>query len=489
MYTYQDLLKVGEDEIAKGEFCKKAIEDFRASAEYKSAQEGEAYYAKHNLTIEAFQKFLYTLSGRQIADLWSANYKLKTLFFRRLVSQQVQYVLGNGLTLSDMGNKDKLGRNFDFQLQTAAKKAMVGGRSFGFWNFDHVEVFGYADTPSEPGFYPLYDEITGDTIAGIRFWYKSIGNAMIFRSTLYEIDGYTEYSKKDEEAVQIIEPKRGYKRTTAATAAGGVELITDENYNRLPIVPLYANDTRESELVGIRECIDCYDLIKSGLANTIDDNADFYWVLKNSGGLDDEGLAEFVHKMKTVKAAVTTGDNVDVEAHTMEIPTDARRAMLEILRADIYEDFQALDVKTLSAAAKTTQEIQAAYQAQDNKCADFEYFIIDFVQQILELAGIDDNPTFVWNKVVNQQEQTQTILLAAEYLTDETIIKHLPFLTPEEADEIIAQRDAESMATFGGVDTKLADMLKIFADKGDEGVDMLKDYIAGKKAGTDLEDK
>ena len=32
-------------------------------------------------------------------------------------------------------------------------------------------------------------------------------------------------------------------------------------------------------------------------------------------------------------------------------------------------------------------------------------------------------------------------------------------------------------------------MLKIFADKGDEGVDMLKDYIAGKKAGTDPEDK
>lgn len=448
MYTYQDLLKVGEDEIAKGEFCKKAIEDFRGSSQYKSAQEGEAYYAKHNLTIEAFQKFLFTLSGRQIPDVWSANYKLKTLFFRRLVSQQVQYVLGNGLTLSDINNKAKLGKDFDFKLQTAAKRAMAGGVAFGFWNLDHLEVFGFADTPAEPGFYPLYDEITGEIMAGIRFWYKNIGNTTIFRSTLYEIDGYTEYAKHNEEATQVLQSKRGYKRTTAATAAGGVENVIDENYNRLPIVPLYANDTRESELVGIRECIDCYDFIKSGLANTIDDTADFYWVLKNSGGLDDAGLAEFVHRMKTVKAAVTTGDDVSVEAHTMEIPTEARRTMLEVLRSDIYEDFQALDVKSLSAAAKTTQEIQAAYQAQDNKCADFEYFIIDFVQKILELVGIDDNPTFVWNKVVNQQEQTQTILLAAQYLTDEAIIKHLPFLTPEEQDEIIKQRDAESMATF-----------------------------------------
>lgn len=448
MYTYQDLMNVGEDEKAKGALCRKAIDDFRASDEYRAAQEGEAYYAKHNLTIEAFQKFLYTLSGAQIADVWSANYKLKTLFFRRLVSQQVQYVLGNGLILSDAKNKEKLGRDFDFQLQTAAKRAMAGGRAFGFWNFDHIEIFGYADTPSQPGFCPFYDEMTAELAAGVRFWYKRLGDTTILRMTLYEPDGYTEYQQTNNDEVRVLQPKRGYKRTTISTPAGGVEAVIDANYGRLPIIPLYANDCHESELVGIRECIDCYDFIKSGLGNTIDDTADFYWVLKNSGGLDDEGLAEFVHRMKTVKAAVTTGDDVSVEAHTLNVPTDARRTMLEILRSDIYEDFQALDVKTLSAAAKTTQEIQAAYQAQDNKCADFEYFIIDFVQQILELAGIDDNPTFNWNRVVNQQEQTQTILLAAEYMTEESVIKHLPFLTPEEQDEIIQQRAAEGMSAF-----------------------------------------
>ena len=105
-------------------------------------------------------------------------------------------------------------------------------------------------------------------------------------------------------------------------------------------------------------------------------------------------------------------------------------------------------MNTLSAAQKTTQEIQAAYQAQDNKCADFEYFIIDFVQKILELAGIDDNPTFNWNRVVNQSEQTQMILSAANYLSDEMIIKKLPFLTPEEAKEVIAQREQEGYSAF-----------------------------------------
>ncbi len=65
--------------------------------------------------------------------------------------------------------------------------------------------------------------------------------------------------------------------------------------------------------------------------------------------------------------------------------------MLELLRKDIYEDLQSLDVNTLSAAAKTTQEIQAAYQSMDNKCADFEYAVLDFVKNILDLAGTEEN--------------------------------------------------------------------------------------------------
>ena len=445
MKTFQDLLKISDN--AKGKFCRQAVDEFMQSAEYKQARDGESYYNKHNSTIEHFQKLLYTLTGKQVQDVFSANYKLKTLFFRRLVSQQVQYVLGNGMTLKNMKNKKKLGVNFDFMLQTAAKRAMASGRAFGFWNLDHMEVFGFADTPKDAGFCPLYSEKTAELEAGVRYWFKNVGDDVIFRATLYEADGYTEYSQKNNDEVEILEPKRAYKRTELKDGTGNIEAVMDENYSKLPIVPLYANDSQESELVGIRECIDCYDYIKSGLANDIDDTAGFYWVIKNTGGMDDTDLAMFLQRMKTTKAAMVDGDQgVSAEAHTLDVPHEARSAMLELLRKDIYEDFQSLDVNTLSASAKTTQEIQAAYQSQDNKCADFEYYIIDFCQKILQLAGIDDNPSFVWNRVVNQLEQTQMILQAAQYLTEDMIIKKLPFLTPEEVDEVLKQRDKEGMS-------------------------------------------
>lgn len=449
MRTYQDLVAVGESNLARGGFCVSAVNEFMGSAEYAGAVAGEAYYAKHNITIEKFQKMLFTLSGREVPDIWSANYKLKTLFFRRLVSQQVQYVLGNGMTLNDAKNKEKLGKDFDFALMTAAKHAMASGVSFGFWNVDHLEVFGYADTPSQPGFMPLYDENTAELQGGIRYWFKMVGNDRIGRYTLYEPDGFTEYVKKGSDEVTVLEDKRAYKLVRSVLANGQVEDEFGENYTSIPIVPLYANDLHESELVGIRECIDCYDYIKSGLANDIDDTSGFYWILKNTGGMDDVDLAEFIKRMKTVRASVVDGDDgATAEAHTLEVPCEARKTMLELLRKDIYEDFQTLDVSTLSAAAKTTQEIRAAYQAQDNKCADFEYFVIKFCDRILALAGIDDEPSFRWNRTLNETEQTNMILAAANYLTDEAIIKHLPFLSPEEADDIITKRNSESAGRF-----------------------------------------
>lgn len=441
MKTFQDLEKAS----AIGTFCQDAIAEFKKTSKYQMAKIGEAYYNKHNLTIEAYQKTLKTMSGGLVPDTISANYKLKTLFFRRLVLQQVNYVLGNGLTLQEESNKEKLGKDFDFQLMTASKRAMASGVAFGFWNLDHLEVFGYADTPSEAGFCPLYDENTGKLRAGIRFWSRFVDDEEILRMTLYEEDGYTEYRANDKD-VSVLKEKRAYIRTTKQIMDGFVEETIDENYGTLPIVPLYANDSHESELVGMRESIDCYDLIKSGLANNIDDSSDLYWVLKNTGGMDDVDLAQFLQRLKTVKGAVLDGDmGVDAEAHTIDIPVNARSTMLEVLRKDIYEDFQALDVNTLSASAKTTQEIQAAYQSQDNKCADFEYYVLDFVQSILELAQINDTPSFVWNRVVNQAEQTNIVLMASNYLTDEAVIKHLPFLTPEEADKIIKDRNNNAM--------------------------------------------
>lgn len=443
MKTFQNLAALNNDEGRRKKFTFEVIEDHKDSTAYKVASIAEKYYAKKNVTIMAFQKVLYNMHGQAVPDMWSANYKLRTHFFRRFVTQQVQYVLSNGVTFQEESTKEKLGHKFDTQMQKAAKKAMVDSVAFLFWNNDHVEVFGFADTPTDPGFAPLYDEDTGALMAGVRYWHP---DEKTTRATLYEVDGYTNYKKVDDK-ITVIEEKRAYKKTTISTKADGISRIINENYSAFPIVPLYANDLHESELEGNRETIDCYDYIKSGLANDIDDTSGFYWALENSGGMDDVDLAKFRERMHTVKAA-TMDDGVKATPHTIEIPTEAREKMLELLEKDLYKDFQIVNVEALAASAKTATEIRAAYQPMDDKCGDFEYFLIDAIHGILALAGIDDEPTFHYNRITNQTEETNMIISAAAYLGDELTLKKLPFLTPEEIDERIKEMGNESMNRF-----------------------------------------
>ena len=444
MRTYQNLAAISESEGKLKKFVFDAIAEHKESAAYKAAVIAEKYYARKNVTIMAFQKMLYNMHGQQVPDMWSANYKLRTHFFRRFVTQQAQYVLSNGVTFQNKDTKDKLGKKFDTQLQRAAKKAMVDHVSFLFWNLDHVEVFCFADTPTDPGFVPLYDADTGALRAGVRYW---MPDEKTTRATLYEEDGYTEY-KKEEDAVSIMAEKRSYKKTVVSTKADGVSGERNENYSAFPIIPLYANDLHESELEGHRESIDCYDYIKSGLANDIDDTSGFYWVLKNSGGMDDVDIAKFRERMHTVKAAVLDDDSAAAEAHTLDVPIAAREKMLEILKEDLYQDFQIVNVEALSASAKTATEIRAAYQPMDDKCGDFEYFLIDAIQSILSLAGIDDEPSFKWNRIANQTEETNMIMTASVVLGDEWTLKKLPFLTPEEVEEIIKDKGDAALNRF-----------------------------------------
>ena len=97
MITYQDMQK----ELSQGtkitDFIKRAIEEHKGSEAYAVAEVADAYNRHKNLTILAYQKFLYTASGKAVADNYSANYKLRTNIFNRLVRQQNQFLLGNGV--------------------------------------------------------------------------------------------------------------------------------------------------------------------------------------------------------------------------------------------------------------------------------------------------------------------------------------------------------------------------------------------------------
>lgn len=453
MKTYQDLEAIGLSEKDRMAFIRSVVDEHKTSADYQIAVDAELYYAKRNPTILRAQKYVYDEQGIQVPDIWSSNYKLTHGFFRRFVLQQVQYVLSNGVTFQNKATKKKLGANFDNRLQEMAKKAMTDGVSFGFWNLDHLEVFHFADTPKSPGFSPLYDRDSGLLRAGVRYWctIDSGGTATnkTERFTLYEQEGYTDYIQREGADMEPMGPRKPYSVTTRANGLGVVESVTGENYPGFPIIPMWVNDLKESEIIGIRPSIDCYDFISSDLAGDISDSNGFFWTLNNAQGMDDVDLVKFVKKMNVVRAAAL-GRDVTAEPHTLEVPVDASMRMLELLRADMYQDMMLLDIDKALSGDKTATSIRMAYQQQDDKSGDFEYCIRDFIARLLNLLGIDDEPSFQWNRIANQMEETQMVMMAASELDSEAILDKLPWITPEEAEEILKRRAADDLGRFDG---------------------------------------
>ena len=445
MITFQDMQK----ELANGEkitnFLKRVIESHKGSNAYVMAKIADEYNRHHNLTIMAYQKFLYTASGKAVVDNYSANYKLRTNIFNRLVRQQNQFLLGNGVKWGKDDTSDKLGADFDNKLQDAGEKAIVHGESFGFWNLDHVEIFSLLE------FAPLLDEETGAIMAGVRFW--QLDDSKPLRATLYEIDGYTDYiwrndGKSDGE---VLNEKRKYIVKTKGTNADGMEIYDGENYPTFPIVPLWANEYKQSEFEGMRENIDAYDLIKSGFCNNIDDASEIYWIIQNAGGIDEVDIAEFMHKLKT-KHAVNVDDDQKAEPNTINIPTDAREKVLDRLRADMYEDFMALDTKNLADGAVTATQIQASYEPMNEKADGFEYCINNFISKIMELAGVDDKPTFTRSMIINATETIQTILQGAQYLSADYVTEKILTVLGDgdRVDDVLKEMDGEDINRFGG---------------------------------------
>ena len=132
MKTYQDLTSVGEVEQKRMDFVLEAIRQHKQSEEYRIAKDAELYASGRNATIMNYQKLLYTLTGKAVPDNYSANHKCASGFFKRFVTQEAAYLLGNGITFENDATKDKLGKNIDSVLYKSAKSARIQAVSFGF---------------------------------------------------------------------------------------------------------------------------------------------------------------------------------------------------------------------------------------------------------------------------------------------------------------------------------------------------------------------
>lgn len=442
-YTYQDWEAAAENE--RPQLLEKVIRAYKASDDFKRALMATRYFnaendAVHEKVMLKARSYLTKDGKAAFTHETIVGNRIVSNFLFRFVTQQNQYLLGNGVTLSDGAQKEKLGLGFDKQLEQMGEKALLHGVCWAYFNLDHVEIIPAANGEGA-GFAALYDERTGAPMVGVQFWQMNGKKPMYVR--LFEKDGLTEYVKtKDDKQLRETAAKRPYKVTRAVDAAGEDVIGTDNYGGVLPLVPLYANGERRSEFTdAIQSKIDLYDRIISDFGDNLDRANDVYWVLNNFGGTTRE-IAEMIEQINQLKVISNISDGVGsgstAEPFAFEVPYNARKTALELLRKELYNDYMALNMDELTGGSLTNVAIETAMTNLNLKCDRFEWQAFNAVQALLALAGIEtEQIKFKRQSLVNKSDIVQDIAAMREDIDLETALKLNPYIEQEQIDQIM----------------------------------------------------
>lgn len=472
-YTYQDWLAMG----GGGETASLIVQSYRRSEFFRTAMDNAMRFngdnpelaKKYRVQIQTTEKKdANGIVHKKAQRLNAPGYRIATSMLFRFVCQQVQYLLSNGVTLENAETKARLGMGFDKALQEMDERAILQGVCYGYWNMDHVEILPAA-VDKWSGTVALLDEMTGGIGVVIQFWQLSSARPLYMR--VFEADGLTVYNTTRDGKIEVLHPKRVYKQQVI-TDAIGERVVGEENYAQLPVIPMYANSEKRSEVTpSIRTKLDAYDRILSDFGDNLDRANDVYWVLNNFGGSTDQAL-QMIQEINELKIAMTVSDglgNATAEPKTIEVPYTARQVALELLEKALYADFMAMSMDELTGGSLTNVAIQAAMTNLNLKCDRNEWQVFRFVQQILSLIGVEtEEIRFKRLQLTNRQETVQDIYTMRQDIDRRTALKLNPYIDQEEIEDIIANVSAEEVSGQPSMDA----LQRLLDDQGgDNGVD------------------
>jgi hypothetical protein len=461
-YTYQDWERTPE--FRRAEMIEKIILQYKTSADFTTALLAKEYFRGENGAVMKkviLEKGRYKVEtrdedGRKVTRFVErekpiVGARLPGSFLFRFITQQNQFLLANGVTLETPEQKARLGLGFDKTLEQMGEQALLCGVCWGFWNMDHLEIISAAQD-SLSGFVTLLDEETSTPMVGIQFWQIDAKRPLHVR--LFELDGLTVYRKGDN-GLDVISPKRPYTLTVSRDALG--EMVTGgSNYSRLPLIPLYANSERRSELtLSIKAKIDAYDRIASDFVDNLDKANDVYWVLNNWGGTltDMQDMLDTVRRTGIIaNQSDGTGSSSTAQPHAFEVPYEARQIALKILEKELYKDYMAVSMDEITGGSLTNVAIKASMTNLNLKADRYEWQVFQFVQQLLAMVGVTtEQIRFHRQEIVNRSEIVQDITAMRGDIDHETALKLNPYIMPEEVDEIMQNVAAEQLSGLPSV--------------------------------------
>lgn len=360
------------------------------STKKRLAKVGQRYYeADHD--IKDYRIFFFDADGVLKEDKAKSNIKIAHPFFTEIVDQIVPYMIPGDKPFikSDTPElQELLDTYFDEDFVAELSEVLSGTQVKGFdFMFAHKGVedgrthFQSADSL---GVVECEAKYTSDHKDYIIYYYvdrlDKDGNRII-NIRVYD-DKFVYYYTRINDGEIKPDKSSGESREPHSVYTIGKKSY-GESYGTIPFFRLDNNKKQFSALKPIKALIDDYDLMNAGLSNNIQDTNEALYVVR---GFQGDNMDELMQNIRA-KKHIGVDEEGGVDIQTVDIPTDARKAKMEIDEKNIYRFGMALNTVGLKDTNATTNlAIKAAYSLLDLRAAKLEKRLKPFLRKIIKVV-------------------------------------------------------------------------------------------------------
>ena len=446
-----------------------AVEGFSKSKRLARALECRKYYATENPDIAERRKVyagvnvvedaetpVNTLQAVAKENQFAANEKVSSSFFRDITDAKVQYLAGEGADINalDDSGADTITRITDAIGMNQLKRIEQEGLTealiyrFGYTYMNVVNGAIHLENVPYTEVIPFKDR--RDNLEAVIRWYGR-GEKEYAEYHTASMIFYFERDAKEANAEWEAAGEQPQIITTIHYGDGSSEVTGGKGWARLPWFEMRHNSTGTSSLTNAaKSMIRVYDVTISDFANNLIDVQDVFINLKDSYGSGMD-WGEQLELLKTFKV----GEGVN-GVTTVDVPYMARQTLLDMLKASIYESLRGVDVGRIARGQLTNTAIRALYSDIDLWADQAEWYIGDWVREIMgtvaDYLGVTLPPydvRFTRRAIFDEVEQMQAVAAQKGVISDKTLFENHPLVKDAQA-ELLRVEEQDAGAAYMG---------------------------------------
>lgn len=391
--------------------------------------------------------------------LRNADNRISHNFHQILVDEKVAYMFTYPVLFDIDNNKDLndkvntiLGDDFERKIKNLAIEASNCGVAWLHYWIDETDLsnkkFKYEKVNTEEVI-PIYSNGLERKLEAIIRVYTCM--EVVEGKTQDEAFTYVEYwTNKD----MIRYKFQGSSFSSSLIEEEKIQHTLDE----VPFIEFANNFIKQSDLNRYKKQIDLYDKVKSGYANDLEDIQQVIYILENYGG---QNLGEFLGDLKRYKAIKTesdgTGEGGGVKTLQIEIPVEARKVILEILKKEIYEFGQGLQQDVESVGNASGVALKFFYRKLELKSGlletEFRTAFSKLLATILKFLNVGEykkiQQTYTRNMISNDLENAQIAQISVGVIPKKLIMRNHPWVEdPDEAEKMLQSEKEEDERVY-----------------------------------------